>query len=441
MPGRSLSIATLAALALAALMLVLRVIGAPVGGDRSGTGTDLLPLLFAAAGLCLTALLRHRSPAAAWLATAAVGGLAALQILGTVQDWIPTTARGAWPWLTLTAEGGLVVAAAITAAYATRARGDGAKRWTRGWRIVVVAGFATVLLITGAAAAQALSGSMPALDPDPVSGALPPLRITNRLVAGFIAVTALVGVARDLAGPIRRAWMRAPGGREFPRALVDELLPASAAMRRRGEEDERARLAAELHARVLPDLRRAAEAAGDGAAATDLRQAVEGVEQLMHARQSVVLEEFGLVAALEWLAERTEQRGPMRVELELDGSGIDDPASVPKPVARAAFRVALLAIDNVARHAHASNAVVHLFVDPSGARLSITDNGIGFDGDTAPRPGRGLIDMRTAATDAGATLAIEHLRVGTRVAFAWSRAVDPATAGGDSAAGLGRRRH
>src|SRR6185369_6223207 len=120
-------------------------------------------------------------------------------------------------------------------------------------------------------------------------------------------------------------------------------------------EDERARLAAELHARILPDLRRAAAAAESAGAATDpvaigLRRAVEDVEELMHARQSVVLEEYGLVAALEWLAERTQQRALLQVDVELDGPAVDDSAAVPKPIARAAFRVALLAVDNVVRH-------------------------------------------------------------------------------------------
>lgn len=427
MQGRALSIATLGALALAAVALAFRALPAPGGADAVGAGSasDLLPLLFVAAGLCTAALLRHRAPAVAWLATAGVGGLAALVILGVVRTWQPATDPASWPWLVLVAEGALLGAATITGAYAVHARASAAGRWTGVWRLTVLAGLTGVALVTGWGVVDAFSAPASASATDPVSSALPPLRIGARVAAGFIAVAAFAGAWRDLAGPLRRAWARAPHPREFPRALTDELLPASAAMRRRGEEDERARLAADLHARVLPDLRRAAEAAGDGAAATNLRQAVEGVEQLMHQRQSVVLEQFGLVAALEWLAERTEQRGPMRVELELQGSGVDDQTSVPKPVQRAAFRVALLAIDNVVRHAHASAAVVRLLVDTNGVRLSIADNGGGFDGDTAPRSGRGLIDMRTAANGVGAAVTIEQLANGTRVEFAWRGAADP----------------
>jgi two-component system NarL family sensor kinase len=155
-----------------------------------------------------------------------------------------------------------------------------------------------------------------------------------------------------------------------------------------------------------------------------LRDAIEDVEQLMHSRQSIVLQEYGLVAALEWLAERTEQRTSMRVDVDLDGSGVDDPGSVPVAVARAAFRVALLAIDNVVRHAGASAVSVRLVVDPTGLRLGVADDGRGFDGDTARRSGRGLIDMRSAATEVGAGVTIESSPAGTNVEFAWANVGD-----------------
>ena len=83
----------------------------------------------------------------------------------------------------------------------------------------------------------------------------------------------------------------------------------------------------------------------------------------MHGRQSVVLEEYGLVAALEWLAERTQRRRPLVVDLELDGAGVDDRGAISKPVAGAAFRVAQLAVDNVVRHADATRVVLRLTVD------------------------------------------------------------------------------
>jgi signal transduction histidine kinase len=193
-------------------------------------------------------------------------------------------------------------------------------------------------------------------------------------------------------------------------------------MRRQGVEHERARLAAELHARVLPDLRRAAEAAEATGTASDplavgLRHAVEDVEELMHGRQSVVLEEYGLVAALEWLAERTQQRRPLVVDLELDGASVDDRGAVTKPIAQAAFRIAQLAIDNVVRHASATRVVLHLTVDAARFELVIEDDGTGIEPgrERGSRAGRGLHDMRAAAAEIGATLRLERREPGTLI--------------------------
>ena len=150
----------------------------------------------------------------------------------------------------------------------------------------------------------------------------------------------------------------------------------------------------------------------------DLRRALEDVEQLMHERQSIVLEQFGLVAALEWLAERTEERSPVRVELELDGDVPDRPGAVDPAVARAAFRIALLALDNVVRHAGATTATVRLSASREALRLQVLDDGAGTD--PATGDGRGIADMRTAAAASGAEVQIT-LGDRSRVEAAWSR--------------------
>jgi signal transduction histidine kinase len=165
---------------------------------------------------------------------------------------------------------------------------------------------------------------------------------------------------------------------------------------------------------------RSQDQAGDPVAA-ELRQALAGLEQVMHERQSVVLEEFGLVAALEWLAERTQDHSNIGVDVELEGDLVDDPAALPREVERVAFRVAMLAMDNVVRHAAASRVVVRLFVDGSVASLRVTDDGRGPDQAPSARGGRGLVDMRAAAAEIGATLRVDQPGQGTRVELAWSR--------------------
>ena len=409
--------ALLVAVALGAAALLLRLLS-PGDGTRADA-TDLLRLLIIGASLCVAGLLRRRAPAGAWLATVSAGGLAALEVVGVARGWVPSAGSALSSWLILLAEGGLVGAASIAAAYAIRALDGPRTRPTAALRLAVIGGWVAVVAV----AAWAI--------PMPLIGDPSPLRVSGRLAAGFVAVAALIGLWGDLAAPMRRARARSASPLELPRALVEELLPGAEDMRRRLREEERAQLAADLHARVLPDLRRAAD---DANAGSDLRQALEDVEQLMHARQSVVLEEYGLVAALEWLAERTQGRTPLVVDLELDGATVDDSASVPKPVARAAFRVALLALDNVVRHAGATRAAMRLTVDAGRMSLAIVDDGRGFDPGVARRAGRGLVDMRAAAAEVGAAIRTASSGRGTEVHLSWSTTEHPATGSGGSMA-------
>ena len=194
--------------------------------------------------------------------------------------------------------------------------------------------------------------------------------------------------------------------------LIDELVPGRAAARDEATEAERARLAAELHAEVVPAVRRALAAVEAGGSverlATDLRDVLGEVEGLLAQRRSIVLEELGLVAGLEWLAERVEERGSTRVTVDvLDASEIRP----PRAVERAAFRVAALALDNVARHATGAAVAVTVLATAQRVTLSIEDDGPGI---TETRPAearasgrRGLADMRAEAAAIGASLAFE----------------------------------
>ena len=163
---------------------------------------------------------------------------------------------------------------------------------------------------------------------------------------------------------------------------------------------------------MLPSLRRAlAEAEAGGTVerlAADLRAAVDEVESLLVARRSIVLEEMGLLAGVEWLAERVEDRSAVRVDIEV-GAADADGGRPPRDVERAAFRVAQLALDNVVRHAPAARARVVVTASATQVRLRIEDDGDGppVDEAAAMRGGRrGIADMRAEARACGAALAV-----------------------------------
>ena len=288
----ALAIAAVLATSVTAVAVVLRgvdLLSGSSGTDRSSS--DLVPLLFAIAALCSAGLLRVRSRTWAWVALVVAAGLAALEVVGVVRGWQALASPGAWPWLVVVAEAALLAASSVAAIYMTDPRPGQAAAWRLVRRIVVVPAFAALVVVAGWAVVGSFSAAAP-----PTAG-IDPLRLSGRLCAAFVAVSALAGGLRDLLGPVRRARRRATTLRELPRALGDELLPTAAAMRRRGREAEQARLAADLHALVLPDLRRAAaaaEASGSGGAtvAAGLRDVVDDVERLIHVRQSIVLEEY-----------------------------------------------------------------------------------------------------------------------------------------------------
>lgn len=381
--------------------------------------------VLASTALLLGALLAlPRSPGIAWALLALSAGFGALEVVGVVRALEPLVAGPAARDLTLLAGAALAGATAVAAGYAARTRA----RRSRIGRIAV-------LVVALGVAGTAFAWVWAAFDAGGVVPAAPTGDLTPRRIAGRIGLVALVlaiavGLARDLGPPTMRAASRlrtAPRTSERGRLwqlldnLADELLPARAADRGRVAEAERARLAADLHALVLPDLRRAAAAAESAGAPSevqvDLRRALEDVEQLMHQRQSVVLEQFGLVAALEWLAERTEERSPLRVELELDGNVPEGPDSIDPVVARAAFRIALLGLDNVVRHASATTATLRLSRDGGGLRLVVLDDGqstTGFD----TTGGRGLADMRAEAKGSGGSIAFVA-GTGARIEAAW----------------------
>ena len=104
--------------------------------------------------------------------------------------------------------------------------------------------------------------------------------------------------------------------------------------------------------------------------AADLRAAVDEVESLLVARRSIVLEEMGLLAGVEWLAERVEDRSDVRVEIEV-GAADALGGRPPRDVERAAFRVAQLALDNVVRHAPGCTARVAVTASATAVRLRI----------------------------------------------------------------------
>jgi signal transduction histidine kinase len=422
-PLDGLTAATWGTIAVTALAIAARV-------QRGDTAfSPAVPILVGAAAICAALLLRRPATSLAWLVLIGGSLVAASLPFGRSQAAAPASVGvDAWTGLALQAAAAALVTLLIAAGYATR-------REPRplGWATPLAAGAWIWLGIACVTSIGLIVSGRAA--PDPaftwVDLATAPLSYFLHLV---LAVTAL-GVGADVRAAMRRAgegaadepdvasWT-AERVRAIALATLRELMPGQAAAAEATVAAERTRLAGDLHAVVLPGLRRAiaeAESGGDpDALARHLRTIDLELERLMADRWPVVLEAFGLVAALEDLAERIEADSRLAVQIDVERAGERPPAAIE----RAAWRMAQIAIDNAARHSAASLVSIVVSVDPDRLSLVVVDDGRGFDPAAAGaiRVGaRGLADATRRAGAIGATIRIDARPAGgTTVAFDWA---------------------
>ncbi len=88
-----------------------------------------------------------------------------------------------------------------------------------------------------------------------------------------------------------------------------------------------------------------------------------------------LLDDFGLVPALEWYATRQAQRSGFQVSFVAEPEDM----RLPPNLETTCFRVAQAAITNIARHAQATQVHVELQQSEKALNLLVRDNGIGFD--------------------------------------------------------------
>ena len=192
--------------------------------------------------------------------------------------------------------------------------------------------------------------------------------------------------------------------------------------------EERQRLARDLHDSVTQSLYGLAtltEAgkmrleAGDLSASAHLltrigqtaRQAIREMRLFLHQLRPPVLEQEGLVSALELRLAAVEGRSDVRATLEADEN-----IQLPLEVETAFYHIAQEALNNALKHAAARVVAVRLARAGNSVMLEICDNGCGFDPGLVTGGGMGLESMRARATAIGAAFEIQSTPgAGTRV--------------------------
>ncbi|MBW3613042.1 MAG: GAF domain-containing protein [Chloroflexi bacterium] len=114
------------------------------------------------------------------------------------------------------------------------------------------------------------------------------------------------------------------------------------------------------------------------------------------------LESDGLIQALRTHATAVQRRTGLIIVV--DAEPID---RLPLPAEEALYRIGQEAIHNTVKHANASNATIRIARDGSQVRLTVTDDGGGFDPEAVPRGHLGLIGMRQRVELVGGGLRVE----------------------------------
>ena len=135
--------------------------------------------------------------------------------------------------------------------------------------------------------------------------------------------------------------------------------------------------------------------------------AIHSVRDLSHLLHPSVLDDLGLVAALDSLVADFRRRHHIAVEFLHLGHA----RRLQPETERAAYRIVQEALTNIARHAEATSGGVHLTTNPESLSVVIEDNGVGFDVADVERPGKrrglGLLSIRERAAGLGGTVRIE----------------------------------
>jgi signal transduction histidine kinase len=121
--------------------------------------------------------------------------------------------------------------------------------------------------------------------------------------------------------------------------------------------------------------------------------AVASTRRIAADLRPLVLDDLGLLPAIEWLVQNFQQR--WKVAAALDAQ---EDLELAEPYATAVFRIVQESLTNVAKHAQAKHVKVSVHRADNGVRLKVQDDGAGFDPRGARRPtSLGLAGLRERA--------------------------------------------
>ena len=171
------------------------------------------------------------------------------------------------------------------------------------------------------------------------------------------------------------------------------------------QEDERRRISQELHDQPLQDLihlLRVLDRGSSNEAREVVTQVVSELRQISHGLRPPTLDDLGVTAALRKLVADFPARTGIASSFRVEGGA----RRVRPDVELGLFRVAQEALNNVARHAQAHKVSVRMRFTDEEVRLSVTDDGNGFNPGLAGESTLGIVGMTERAGLLGGRLEV-----------------------------------
>lgn len=250
----------------------------------------------------------------------------------------------------------------------------------------------------------------PGLDPGSGAGLYAPLRARGTLVG-------LIAVESSRTGAFDARAVSLMNGLVEPLALAIDNARFFARLRTISADEERTRIARDLHDRVGQSLAylgfaldgsvRAAERGepvGErlDALRGEVRTLTRQVRETLYDLRADVSDRNDLGQIMGEFCDRVRERSGMAVELT-----VQDDGRLPLPQEREMWRIAKEAMINAEKHARATTLAVGWWSDGRQARLTVVDDGVGLDRTTARSDSYGMLGMRERAASIGAHLELE----------------------------------
>jgi signal transduction histidine kinase len=212
------------------------------------------------------------------------------------------------------------------------------------------------------------------------------------------------------------------------RQAIDELEKSRAEFERLASylqdlrEEERRSIAREIHDELgglltsikmdLALIRKSVSAPGAGFEpainrAEDLaNRSIEIMRRIVYDLRPQILDDLGLIPALEWLVSEMKKRSVVRFFLNIPPTEVQ----LPKEIATALFRIVQEALTNVVRHANATRVEIALKAGEDAVEVRVSDNGSGITEEQMRRPNAfGLIGIHERVSHFGGNVTIRGL--------------------------------